>query len=260
MTEIVDLSTARSELQLILAGKDRAGQAGRLVVMTGAGISTESGIPDFRSPGGLWSKMVPVTFREFVSNEKARQEDWRRRFEMKRIFDAAEPNSAHKALAALARAGRLELLVTQNVDGLHHRSGVPEDLLVELHGNSTYATCLTCGRRAELSEAERAVAAGQTPVCSDCGGLLKAAVVSFGQAMPQDALERAADAAARASVFLVIGSSLVVQPAAQLPEIAARNGAELVIVNREATPLDALAECLIRCPIAAVFEDLDLSL
>ncbi|MBD8889963.1 SIR2 family NAD-dependent protein deacylase [Roseibium litorale] len=259
MTEITEVLTARAELQAILSAKDRAGDPLRLVVMTGAGISTESGIPDFRSPGGLWSKIEPVTYQDFVRDERARLEDWRRRFEMKRIFDAAEPNAAHRVLAGLARSGRLDLLITQNVDGLHQRSGVPEDRLVEIHGNSTYATCLDCGAKAELAEAEAAWKSGHTPNCSACGGLLKAAVISFGQAMPEDKQSRAAEAAANADVFLAVGSSLVVQPAAQLPVIAARHGAELIIINREKTPLDDLASTLIRPGIAEVFCGLDQS-
>lgn len=257
MTEITDVSTAWAELRAILGEKDRAGRPLRLVVMTGAGISTPSGIPDFRSPGGIWSKMEPVTYQDFVRSEAARREDWRRRFEMKRIFEAAEPNAAHRVLAALARSGRLDLLITQNVDGLHQRSGVPEERLVELHGNSTYASCLDCGKRADLVEAEKAHEAGQTPVCRACGGLLKAAVISFGQAMPEDKLNRAANAAANAEIFLVIGSSLVVQPAAQLPVIAVRSGADLIIINGQETPLDDLASTLIRPGIAEVFSEMD---
>uniref|UniRef100_UPI003D10BFB3 Sir2 family NAD-dependent protein deacetylase n=1 Tax=Roseibium sp. TaxID=1936156 RepID=UPI003D10BFB3 len=145
MTEITDLATARNRIKSFL-GPD----TGRIVVLTGAGISTESGIPDFRSPGGLWSKMQPIEYQDFVDDEESRLEDWRRRFQMAEIFQKAEPNAAHRALAGLAREGRLSLLITQNVDGLHQRSGVPENLLVELHGNSTYASCLGCGQRAEL--------------------------------------------------------------------------------------------------------------
>ncbi|WP_328804251.1 Sir2 family NAD-dependent protein deacetylase [Roseibium aggregatum] len=250
MTEINDLATARDRIKSFL-GAD----AGRIVVLTGAGISTESGIPDFRSPGGLWSKMQPIEYQDFVDDEESRLEDWSRRFQMADIFHKAEPNAAHRVLAGLARDGRLSLLITQNVDGLHQRSGVPEDLLVELHGNSTYASCLDCGRRAELEDQRATVEAGRSPVCEACGGLLKAAVVSFGQMMPEDALIRAAEAARKADVFVVIGSSLVVHPAAQLPVIAAQAGAELVIINREPTPIDPLAEVCIRTPIAESFVD-----
>lgn len=250
MTEITDLATARNRIKSFLGPN-----AGRIVVLTGAGISTESGVPDFRSPGGLWSKMQPIEYQDFVADEASRMEDWNRRFQMAEIFHKAEPNAAHRALAELARDGRLSLLITQNVDGLHQRSGVPEDLLVELHGNSTYATCLDCGARAELEDQRAAVEAGRSPICGTCGGLLKAAVVSFGQMMPEDALIRAAKAARTADVFVVIGSSLVVHPAAQLPVLAAQARAELIIINREPTPIDPLAEVCIRTPIAESFVD-----
>nr|WP_155133970.1 Sir2 family NAD-dependent protein deacetylase [Roseibium sp. RKSG952] len=223
---------------------------GEIVAFTGAGISTESGIPDFRSPGGIWSKMQPIQYQDFVRDEKSRLEDWRRRFEMQTCFQKARPNAAHRALAGLANSGQLGMIITQNVDGLHQVSGVPGDKLIELHGNSTYATCLDCGARAALEDQRSKVAARQTPECEICGGLLKAAVVSFGQAMPQIALARAESAAQQARVFLVIGSSLVVHPAAQLPIVAVKSGAELVIINRDPTPLDAYADKLIRTPIA----------
>ena len=250
MTEISDLATARSTLRQILSP-----DAGRIVVLTGAGISTDSGVPDFRSPGGLWSKMQPIEFQDFVTDEECRLEDWRRRFQMAEIFAKAQPNAAHLALARLARHGLLSLLITQNIDGLHQRAGVPEDRLVELHGNSTYASCLNCGKRAELEVLRPAVEAGHSPVCDVCGGLLKAAVVSFGQAMPEDMLIRSSEAARKADVFIVIGSSLVVYPAAQLPVVAAEAGAELIIVNRDPTPVDPLAKIRIRTPIAESFAE-----
>ncbi|GAB4522047.1 MAG: NAD-dependent protein deacetylase [Roseibium sp.] len=225
----------------------------RIVALTGAGISTESGIPDFRSPGGIWSRRRPVQYRDFVADEASRLEDWDRRFEMMAFFDKAVPNAAHAALTSLARAERLTCLITQNVDGLHQRAGFPRNRLVELHGNSTYATCLDCGVRADLAAQRERVEAGESPRCRDCGGLLKAAVVSFGQQMPEAELFRAAEAAAVCDLFLVLGSSLVVHPAAQLPAIAAEQGADLVILNREATPLDSLASTVIRTPLAQTF-------
>jgi NAD-dependent deacetylase len=225
----------------------------RIVALTGAGISTESGIPDFRSPGGIWSRRRPVQYRDFVADEASRLEDWDRRFEMMAFFDRAVPNAAHEALTSLARAGRLTCLITQNVDGLHQRAGFPVDRLVEIHGNSTYATCLDCGARAELEAQRDLVEAGDSPRCPDCSGLLKAAVVSFGQQMPEKELFRAAEAASACDLFLVLGSSLVVHPAAQLPAIAAERGANLVILNREETPLDSLASTVIRTPLAQTF-------
>lgn len=248
MTVISDLKSAQSVLQDLFedAGSD-------LVVMTGAGISTESGIPDFRSPGGIWSRIRPIQYEEFVTDSEKRREDWRRRFEMDAIFRKAQPNAAHKVLADLGGAGALRLLITQNVDGLHQRAGLASDKMVELHGNSTYATCLACGRREELEAVRPVWDSGVTPVCPACGGLLKAAVVSFGQAMPEAEMKRAMAAAARASLFIVIGSSLVVYPAAHLPEVADQGGAEIVIINREETPLDELASYCIRTPIAETF-------
>ena len=249
MTEITSVSSARDFIQDLFSE-----ESGRIVILTGAGISTESGVPDFRSPGGIWSRMEPIQYQDFVGDPESRLEDWRRRFAMKRVFDRARPNAAHGALADLSRAGRLDLLVTQNVDGLHQRSGVRPEDIVELHGNSTYASCLTCGEREEFEGLEVSVEAGQAPLCTRCGGLLKAAVVSFGQSMPENELRRAADAASMSELFVVIGSSLVVHPAAQLPVLAARRGARLVILNREDTPVDDLADTLVRAPIAEVFE------
>ncbi|WP_269582299.1 SIR2 family NAD-dependent protein deacylase [Roseibium sp. Sym1] len=225
----------------------------QIVALTGAGISTESGIPDFRSPGGIWSRREPVQYQNFVADKTSRLEDWDRRFEMQDFFARAEPNDAHLALTALAGSGLLTCLVTQNVDGLHQRSGFPDDRLVEIHGNSTYATCLDCGAHAELDDQRPLVEAGKSPRCRACGGLLKAAVVSFGQQMPEEAVHRAAAAAQDCDLFLVLGSSLVVYPAAQLPALAVRSGAELVILNAQETPLDSIASTVIRTPLAQTF-------
>jgi NAD-dependent deacetylase len=225
----------------------------QIVALTGAGISTDSGIPDFRSPGGIWSKRQPVQYQDFVADEDSRLEDWDRRFEMMDYFARAEPNAAHLAMTSLAQAGKLHCLITQNVDGLHQRAGFPNDKLVEIHGNSTFATCLSCGARAELEAQKPIVDAGQSPRCPDCSGLLKAAVISFGQQMPEMELARAAEAAAACDLFLVLGSSLVVHPAAQLPAIAVRGGADLVILNGQETPLDSYASTVIRTPLAQTF-------
>ncbi|QDG77480.1 Sir2 family NAD-dependent protein deacetylase [Labrenzia sp. PHM005] len=226
---------------------------GSIVALSGAGISTESGIPDFRSPGGIWSQRAPVQYQDFLDFEESRLEDWDRRFEMLGFFEKAEPNHAHRALSRLSAAGQLKVLITQNVDGLHQRSGVQEDKLIELHGNSTYATCLDCGAIAALEDQEDLVARSISPTCGKCGGLLKAAVISFGQSMPQDELQKAAIAAQNCETFLVLGSSLVVHPAAQLPVIAAQNGADLVILNREETPIDSLAGTVVRTPLSETF-------
>ncbi len=227
--------------------------ADSIVALTGAGISTESGIPDFRSPGGIWSQRAPVQYQDFLAFEESRLEDWDRRFEMLEFFRKSEPNSAHLALSQLCSAGQLSTLITQNVDGLHQRSGFPEDRLIEIHGNSTYATCLDCGTRVSLDEQEEKVAAHISPRCESCGGLLKAAVISFGQDMPVQALQQAAASAQSCQLFVVLGSSLVVHPAAQLPVLAVQSGAKLVILNGEETPLDSLATVVVRPPLAETF-------
>ncbi|MEM9634354.1 MAG: Sir2 family NAD-dependent protein deacetylase [Pseudomonadota bacterium] len=248
MTIITCLSEARDFVQQIYKEPDL-----RIVALTGAGISTESGIPDFRSPGGIWTKRQPVQYHDFLSSEESRLEDWERRFEMLEYFGKATPNAAHLALTSLACSGQLNALITQNVDGLHQRAGFPDDRLIEIHGNSTFASCLSCGQRAELEDQRAYVEAGRSPVCLDCGGLLKAAVVSFGQQMNESDLLKAADVAQDCDLFLVLGSSLVVHPAAQLPVIAVQSGAELVILNGEETPLDSMASTVIRTPLAQTF-------
>jgi len=228
-------------------------RADSIVAMTGAGISTESGIPDFRSPGGIWSRMTPITYQEFVASEEARLEDWRRRFRMNADFARAEPNAGHRALAALARQGRLTCLITQNIDGLHQRAGHPAESLIEIHGNATQGRCLDCRSPIPLAAARDQIeASGISPRCR-CGGLVKAAVVSFGEAVPPGLIQRAADAARLASLFIVAGSSLVVQAAATLPLIAAQSGALLAIVNRDPTPLDSVANLLLRESIGFAF-------
>ncbi|WP_305985432.1 Sir2 family NAD-dependent protein deacetylase [Roseibium sp. MMSF_3544] len=248
MTLITSLSDARDFVAHLFKDDGLS-----IVALTGAGISTESGIPDFRSPGGIWSQRQPVQYQDFIVSEKSRLKDWDQRFEMMRFFDQAEPNAAHLALTALAHKGALRCLITQNVDGLHRKAGFPADKLIEIHGNSTYATCLDCGRRAELEGQRTYVDAGQSPRCDECGGLLKAAVVNFGQQMPEAELERAFQAAQTCDLFLVLGSSLVVHPVAQLPVTAVRYRAELVILNGQETPLDSLASTVIRTPLAQTF-------
>ena len=226
--------------------------ARRAVVFTGAGISTESGIPDFRSPGGIWSRRRPVDFRDFVASEAARREAWSQRAEAHRTMAQAEPNRGHRAVAALVRRGVVTTVITQNIDGLHQRSGVPEGRVVELHGNSTYARCLGCGAPGPLAPILAAFERdGTLPVCARCGGHVKTATISFGQAMPEAAMRRAEAATAQCDLFLAIGSSLVVQPAAGFPVHARRLGATLVIVNREPTELDALGDLVLHREIGA---------
>ncbi len=221
-------------------------QARHAVVFTGAGISTESGIPDFRSPGGIWTKMAPIDFDSFLASDAARRETWRRRFAMEETFAAAEPNRGHRAVDALVRRGKVSAVITQNIDGLHQASGIPAAKIIELHGNTTYATCLDCATRYELADLRRAFERdGQAPRCYRCHGFVKTATISFGQAMPQAEMRRAETLTLAADLFIVLGSSLVVYPAAGFPELAKRNGAALAIVNREPTGLDEIADLVI---------------
>jgi len=224
-----------------------------VVPFTGAGISTECGIPDFRSPGGIWTKNRPIPFDEFLSSQEMRNEAWRRRFAMEEHFSKARPGRGHLALASLYRVGKAPGVVTQNIDNLHQSSGISADDVVELHGNNTYALCLRCSKRYELPWVkDHFGASGQAPDCDDCGGHIKSATVSFGQAMPEAAMQRAEEMTMACDLFLAIGSSLVVWPAAGFPLMAKRNGAQLVILNREATELDDIADLVIRDDIGTI--------
>ncbi len=228
-------------------------EARHAVVFTGAGISTESGIPDFRSPGGVWSRMKPIYFDEFVQSEDKRREAWTRTFSGTMRWVGAKPNAGHFAVARLVARGKVDTVITQNVDNLHQESGVPPAQVVELHGNASYATCLDCGLRHELEILKQSfLGRGEIPRCRDCKGLVKTATISFGQAMPQAAMERAAQATLDCDLFLVLGSSLVVYPAAGFPLLAKENGAKLAIVNREATEHDAYADIVIHDEIGRV--------
>ena len=228
-------------------------RASRIVVFTGAGLSTESGIPDFRSPGGVWSKMKPIYFQEFVGSEAKRREAWTRVFSGAAGWVGKEPNSGHHAVARLVASGKASAVITQNVDNLHQASGIPEDRVVELHGNASYATCLSCGLRHELEELRPVfVDRGEIPVCRECGELVKTATISFGQQMPEAPMMRAEAETHLADLFLVLGSSLVVTPAAHFPVKAKRNGARLVIVNRDETPLDDIADLVLNAEIGPV--------
>jgi len=245
-----DLATAVARLQELVH------DARRIVPFTGAGISTECGIPDFRSPGGLWTKNRPIPFDEFLSSQEARNESWRRRFAMAEQFGDARPGRGHRALASLYQAGKVPALVTQNIDNLHQVSGFAAEDVVELHGNTSYATCLDCGRRYELAWVRQRMEAanGCAPDCPDCGGYIKTATISFGQAMPDAAMQRAQELTLSCDLFLAIGSSLVVWPAAGFPLIAKRNGSSLVIINREQTEFDDLADLVVRQDIGTVLE------
>jgi len=227
--------------------------AQRVVVFTGAGISTESGIPDFRSPGGVWSRMKPIYFDEFLSREDQRREAWRRVFSGAAGWTGASPNAGHMAVAQLFARGKVAAVITQNVDNLHQESGVPGEQVIELHGNASYAKCLECGLRHELEELRPAfMATEEPPTCRRCGGLVKTATISFGQPMPAEPMERAQEETLACDLFLVLGSSLVVSPANAFPLLAKRNGAALAIVNREPTEQDRHADLVLNEEIGPV--------
>lgn len=222
---------------------------------TGAGISTECGIPDFRSPGGLWTRNRPIPFDEFLASREMRDEAWRRRFALEGSFAGAKPGRGHRALASLYRRGKTPALITQNIDNLHQESGVDARDVVELHGNTTYALCLDCGRRFDVRWVKESFdQQGRAPDCVDCSGFIKTATISFGQAMPTEPMRRAEELTRACDLFLAIGSSLVVWPAAGFPVMAKRNGAALVIINREPTELDEIADLVIRHDIGDVLQ------
>jgi NAD-dependent deacetylase len=251
-TTVQDEAGGNPHLNRVDELKRMIAEADNIVAFTGAGISTESGIPDFRSPGGIWTKYQPIDFRDFLASEEARRETWRRKFATHETLQKATPNAGHRALARLVQQGRMSAVITQNIDGLHQASGVPEDKVIELHVNSTYAACLDCRKRHELDWVREVFADNETlPVCTACGGHIKTATISFGQAMPEAEMERAHAATLAADLFIVLGSSLVVYPAAGFPILAKRNGARLVIVNRDPTDQDDTADLVINAEIGA---------
>ena len=243
-----DLETAIDQLQELVDG------ARVIVPFTGAGISTECGIPDFRSPGGLWTKNRPIPFDEFLASQEMRNEAWRRRFAMDGHFSAAVPGRGHLALASFYRTGKAPAVITQNIDNLHQSSGISEEHVIELHGNNSFALCLACAKRFELSWVRQQFTAAneRAPECPDCGGYIKTATISFGQAMPERQMRRAEQLTLDCDLFLAVGSSLVVWPAAGFPLLAKRNGARLVIINREATEFDEIADLVVREDIGTV--------
>jgi NAD-dependent deacetylase len=226
---------------------DMIAAAAVIVPFTGAGISTECGIPDFRSPGGLWTRNRPIPFDEFVTSREARDEAWRRRFAMEPTFAAAKPGRGHRALASLYKAGKTPAIITQNIDNLHQMSGFKADDVIELHGNTTFACCIGCGRAYGLPWVkQRFEETGSAPDCTVCDEPVKTATISFGQAMPEEAMRRATELAQQCDLFLAVGSSLVVWPAAGFPLMAKRSGAKLVIINNEPTDQDDIADLVIR--------------
>lgn len=242
-----------SDTQQVAAWLDASKSA---VVLTGAGISTESGIPDFRSPGGVWSKYRTVYFDEFLASAEARHEYWRQKSEMHADFAAAQPNIGHQVLARWQAEGRIRCVITQNIDGLHQLAG--SDRVLELHGTAREAACLDCAARYDINPlVEQFLVTNNVPDCPACSGRLKHATISFGQRLPADVLMEAARLSRAADLMIAIGSSLVVTPAADLPQIAKERGARLVIINRDPTPLDSCADAILREPIGEVLGSLD---
>lgn len=228
-----------------------------VVIFVGAGLSTESGIPDFRSPGGVWEKYDPEDFyfQNFLSKEQSREKYWQMATEMYEAMKDAKPNEGHVAVADLERLGKLDCLITQNIDGLHFKAGNSEGKVLELHGTAMHVSCLSCEKRYERDAIQDRIAKGdRSPQCDSCNGLLKPATISFGQSMPERETAEAYRRSAACDLFIVIGSSLVVHPAAQMPVIAKRSGAKLVIVNRDDTPCDSLADIVINGPAGQVMK------
>jgi len=232
-----------------------------IVIFTGAGISTESGIPDFRSPGGIWTKMPPIMFKDFLSSKASQLESWKRKFEIDKDIKIAKPNIGHKIIANLFFSKKISYVITQNIDNLHHDSGIPSNRIIELHGNSTYAKCLDCQKYYELDYIksfleEKNNNYSTLPKCLECKGVIKSATISFGQPMPEKEMQIATQASKDCDLFLVIGSSLKVYPAASLPILAKKYGAKLVILNREPTELDVIADEVINKEIGETLENL----
>jgi NAD-dependent deacetylase len=228
-----------------------------MVVFTGAGISTESGIPDYRGPNGVWKTNRIPTAQDVPADRTSREERWQWQRTRYPEMVARQPNAGHQAIAALERSGRVAAIVTQNIDGLHQKAGSSPERVLELHGSSHWARCARCGRRYPMAEIVARVEAGESdPRCEACGGPLRSSTILFGESLPEETLRRAVEASSEADMMLVVGSSLVVRPAAQLPVLARRNGAGLVIVNREPTPLDEIAHAVIRGEAGPVLSSL----
>ena len=234
--------------ELIKKGAQLIRQANKILVFTGAGLGTESGIPDFRSPGGIWDRYDPSDFyfQKIISDEKAREKYWKMSSEYWDVMKNAKPNRAHLAIKELEDAGKLLAIVTQNIDGLHQKAGNSPDKIIELHGTAFSVSCLNCGRKYDREEIEKRIRSGvKVPYCDSCSGILKPDTISFGQALPQDKLSMAFKYASECDLCIVLGSSLVVYPAASVPSHAVQNGAKLIIINKDSTHLDPEADLVI---------------
>jgi len=231
-------------------------EANNIVIFTGAGISTESGIPDFRGPQGVWKTNTPIYFQDFIGSEEVRKDSWKRKFSGQDIIKKAKPNIGHLAVAEVINKHESAYLITQNVDNLHQDAGVPDDKITEIHGNAHYASCLDCGIRYELNSIKKAFLENETvPYCDSCGGIIKTATISFGQPMPEEGMQIAQRKTLGCDLFITIGTSLVVYPAAGFPKLAKEIGAKLVIINNEPTDFDPIADLVIHEQIGKVFSE-----
>ena len=231
-------------------------EAKNIVIFTGAGISTESGIPDFRGPQGIWKTNKPIYFQDFISSKEVRLESWKRKFLGQDIIRQAKPNTGHLAVAEIINKHKSAYLITQNVDNLHQDAGVPDDKITEIHGNAHYASCLDCGIRYELKPIKKDFLENETvPYCDSCGGIIKTATISFGQSMPEEGMQIAQRKTLGCDLFITIGTSLVVYPAAGFPKLAKEIGARLIIINNEPTDFDPIADLVIHEQIGKVFSE-----
>jgi len=231
-------------------------EANNIVIFTGAGISTESGIPDFRGPQGVWKTNTPIYFQDFIGSEEVRKDSWKRKFSGQDIIKKAKPNIGHLAVAEVINKHESAYLITQNVDNLHQDAGVPDNKITEIHGNAHYASCLDCGIRYELNSIKKAFLENETvPYCDSCGGIIKTATISFGQPMPEEGMQIAQRKTLGCDLFITIGTSLVVYPAAGFPKLAKEIGAKLIIINNEPTDFDPIADLVIHEQIGKVFSE-----
>lgn len=243
--------------ELFAKGADMINKADKILVFSGAGLSTESGIPDFRSPGGLWEKYDPSDFyfEKILSDEKVREKYWEMSTESYGAMKDALPNRAHMAVKKLEDMGKLSAVVTQNIDHLHHKAGNSPEKIIEVHGTAFSVSCLNCGKKYNRDEIEDRISSGiKVPYCDECSGILKPDTISFGQAMPQDRMTQAMICAGECDLCIVLGSSLVVYPAASIPSHAVTNGARLIIINRDKTSLDPDADLVIHESVSMALE------